>query len=451
MGDWLMDESEMVQEAKPTSPGGGDAIAELKVRVKRLQAEKGEVARQFKRAGLTEVERAELKAAMKGVSSALAEAQAGLKQLLNAVVAPSEPVPPPLPGQFQPSSSNLGRSVEVRALLPHEIKLWQAFVQQHAHASAYHHPAFLRHIQQVFGHSSQVLAAFDRGALVGGLPLTVMRSRLFGAFAVSVPYFNYGGPLSEYRDVVEALLKAANGLVPQERLSHAEVRTTLPGLPAPCVTKKVSMVLALPGTQAELDEQLGAKVRAQTKKAEPQGPSIRFGGIELLDDFYRVFSINMRDLGTPVYAKGWFRSLLADEQLNTTLAVAYLNGKAVSTGFLLGHRKLLEIPWASTLRRANALDMNMWMYRQILGFAIDKGYQHFDFGRSTEGAGTYRFKKQWGARPVQHYWYYLTEAGSAVAETNPDNPKYKLMIAVWKRLPVWLTRIIGPEVIKNVP
>ncbi|MCH8533145.1 MAG: FemAB family PEP-CTERM system-associated protein [Saccharospirillum sp.] len=447
-----MDKSGAVQEAvQPLLSDGSASIAELKARVKRLQAKKGEVARQFKRPELTNAERDELKTAMKGVSQTLSEAQAALKQLLNASEAPSHSEPPPLPGQFLPATANLGRSVEVRPLLPYETKLWQAFVQQHAHASAYHHPAFLMHIQQVFGHPGQILAAFDRGSLVGGLPLTIMRSRLFGAFAVSVPYFNYGGPLSEYQDVIEALLEAADSLVPQEQLSHVEVRTTLPGLPRPCVTKKVSMLLALPASQGELDSQLGAKVRAQTKKAEPQRPEIRFGGLELLDDFYHIFAINMRDLGTPVYAKGWFRALLADEQLNTTLAVAYLDGKPVSTGFLLGHRKLLEIPWASTLRQANGQDMNMWLYRQILGFAIDQGYHHFDFGRSTEGAGTYRFKKQWGARPVQHYWYYLSESGKAVADTNPDNPKYKLMIATWKRLPVWLTRIIGPGVIKNVP
>lgn len=452
MEERLMDKPGVSQEAEPhTAQKAVPSVACLKARVKQLQAEKGDVASQFKRSGLTEAERSELKTAMKGVSQVLAEAQAALKQALNASTEAPEPTPSPMPGQFQPVSSVLGRPVEVRALLPGETKHWRDFIQQHPRASAYHHPAFLTHIQQVFGHPGLILAAFDQGVLVGGLPLTIMRSRLFGEFAVSVPYFNYGGPLSDYQDVIDALLKSAEALVPKEQLSHAEIRTTLAGIERPCSTKKVSMVLALPATNDELDDQLGAKVRAQTRKAEPHLPSVRFGGLELLDDFYRVFAINMRDLGTPVYSKNWFRALLNDEQLNTTLVVCYLQGKPVSTGFLLGHRDLLEIPWASTLRRANALDMNMWMYRHILGYAIKQGYRHFDFGRSTEGAGTYRFKKQWGATPVRHYWYYLSEQGRPVAQTNPDNPKYRIMIAVWKRLPVWLTCIIGPGVIRNVP
>jgi FemAB-related protein (PEP-CTERM system-associated) len=424
--------------------------ADLKTRIKSLQAEKGQVARQFKQPELTEETREALKQAMQAVSKALGQAQAELKAQLN----PPDEQPaeaPPLPGFLQPATENLGLLVTVRPLSPSETGQWADFVQHHPRAAAYHHPAYPEHIKTVFGHNSLVLAAFDEGTLVGGLPVTLMRSRLFGEFGVSVPYFNYGGPLTHYQDVMEALLTEARSLLDTEKADHLEIRTTQPGLSAPCSTRKVSMVLSLPKTEPELDAQLGSKVRAQYKKAEEYKPDIRFGGLELLDDFYRVFAINMRDLGTPVYSKGWFKSLLEDEQLTTYLAVGYLQGKAVSTGFLLGHRDLLEIPWASTLRSANSTNMNMWMYRQILGYALGKGYRHFDFGRSTLGAGTYAFKKQWGAMPVPHYWYSLNNGDQPIAEANPDNPKYRLIIAVWQRLPVWLTRLIGPYVIKNVP
>jgi len=117
----------------------------------------------------------------------------------------------------------------------------------------------------------------------------------------------------------------------------------------------------------------------------------------------------------------------------------------------MGHNSMLEIPWASTLRAANGMNMNMWMYRQILGFAIKQGYSFFDFGRSTKDASTYRFKKQWGATPVAHYWYYRSANKGEVSGTNPDNPKFRLLIAIWQRLPVWLTKIIGPPIVKNIP
>jgi FemAB-related protein (PEP-CTERM system-associated) len=173
--------------------------------------------------------------------------------------------------------------------------------------------------------------------------------------------------------------------------------------------------------------------------------------MELLDDFYRVFAHNMRDLGTPVYGKQWFSNVLQHPGLNAFVLVIYVNKKPVSCAFLVNHGRLMEIPWASTVKSANRYNANMWMYRQVLAFAIDQGCQYFDFGRSTLDAGTFKFKKQWGAEPCQNYWYCLLPENAAKPELNPDNPKLKLFIALWKFMPVWLTKIIGPAVIRGIP
>ena len=126
------------------------------------------------------------------------------------------------------------------------------------------------------------------------------------------------------------------------------------------------MIRSLPKTDSELDSDLGTKLRAQVKRAEEHKPTIKFGSIDLLEDFYHVFARNMRDLGTPVYSKTWFKELLLAEDLNTTLVVCYVQSKPVSVGFLIRFNSMLEIPWASTLRTANNMNMNMWMYRNIL-------------------------------------------------------------------------------------
>ena len=159
----------------------------------------------------------------------------------------------------------------------------------------------------------------------------------------------------------------------------------------------------------------------------------------------------MRDLGTPVYSKNWFANILAAPAIKSAILVVYMDKKPVSTAFLVGNDKMLEIPWASTIQSANVKNANMWMYRRILSYAISEGYQFFDFGRSTMDAGTYKFKKQWGAQPYQHYWYYVLANGHQKPELNPDNPKFKLFIFMWKLMPVWLTKIIGPPIIKQIP
>jgi hypothetical protein len=158
----------------------------------------------------------------------------------------------------------------------------------------------------------------------------------------------------------------------------------------------------------------------------------------------------MRDLGTPVYGKSLFKKILLEKKIDSFICIVKIDNKPVSVALLTGYRDMLEIPWASTLQSANKYDANMWMYRMILKQAIDLGYKHFDFGRTTRGSNTYKFKKQWGAKPIDHYWYYLTNSES-MPETNPDNPKYRFFIAIWKRLPVWLANIVGPYIVKNIP
>jgi len=428
----------------------------LAKQLKALQAEKGRIARLFKDVKGDPDATDRLKLQMQQVSSSLAQAEAAFKTVLQQAARLLQEQAPettaPLPSRFTRTLTYYGKGVEFRWINDPQDPIWHTFVQQQAeYASVYHLPAIQSAIQTAFGHSSKILLAVDQGVVIGGLPLTLVRSRLFGQHAVSVPFFNYGGPLTVYRDIAEQLIEQSRDALAADAVEQVEIRTTLHSLPFPCSDKKVSMIRRLPAQDAVLDVELGAKVRAQVNRALAHGPSVRFGGAELLTDFYRVFAINMRDLGTPVYGKNWFAQLLTAEELKTTLVVCYIQGKPVSVGFLLGYQDILEIPWASTLRSANGLNMNMWMYRQILAYAIAEGYGYFDFGRSTQDASTYRFKKQWGALPVPHYWYYQTPTGNLLAGNNPDNPKFKLLIAIWQKLPVWLTKIIGPPIVKNIP
>ena len=428
----------------------------LTKQLKASQAEKGTIARQFKDAKADPVLIEQLKQEMQRASATLGQAEAAVKAVLDRtreLLCTQAPVAKPLlPSRFTNNLSLYGKSLEFYWVVDPNDLGWQKFVaQQGDKASIYHLPAILGAIQTVFGHSSKILIACDQGIIVGGLPLTLVRSRIFGQHAVSVPFFNYGGPLTAYSDVAEQLIEQSRTSLAADAVEQIEIRTTIKGLPFPCSDKKVSMIRRLPAEDAELDTELGAKVRAQVNKALVHKPTVRFGGLELLEDFYRVFAINMRDLGTPVYSKAWFKLLIQTQGLNSILVVCYVNAKPVSVGFLLGYQGILEIPWASTLKSANGLNMNMWMYRQILAHAIAEGYGYFDFGRSTQDASTYKFKKQWGALPVAHYWYYQTPSGQLSGGNNPDNPKFKLLIAIWQKMPVWLTKLIGPPIVKNIP
>ena len=329
---------------------------------------------------------------------------------------------------------------------------WDTYVQQHKAATAYHRFNFLSLIRDQHGLTVYPLAAKDdAGAITGLLPVVHMKSALFGSFLVSLPYVNYGGVLANDDAIGALLMDASQALAEHLGCSHTEIRETRERKAWFCRQHKASMTRALPTTDEAFDKDIGAKLRSQCRKAAAHGAEFRTGGIELLTDFYAVFSTNMRDLGTPIYQQSFFAHLLDVLGDDAFIAVVYIDGKAVATGFLIAHGKTLEIPWASCLRRANRYDANMFLYRNILSEAIGRQFDYFDFGRSTIDGPTYRFKKQWGAVQQNLYWHYWLSNPDDPPGLNPDNPKFRLVIAVWQKLPVFVTRIIGPFVAKHLP
>lgn len=436
-------------------------LAEIKSSVKQSKQDKGKISGQFKDAKSDQDRLKRLKVAMKTVSDKLSaleqerkEAESQLLAFFEREAETDRASAPPFPKRFsRPKAADPSpAAVEISDISDHEASTWDAYVESHQGASLYHLFSWKRIIGQAFGHRCRYYAARDaQNQLKGVLPLVHLKSRLFGNYAVSVPFFNYGGAIADNPHVEQTLLAHASSEASRLGWEHIEYRTCREGLELPCASRKVSMILRLPTSSEQLDRDLGAKVRAQYKQARHHGPAIDFGGAELLDDYYRVFARNMRDLGTPVYAKGLFASILDELPDHCRLVVARIGGKPVGAAFLAGYRDMLEIPWASTLKEYNTCNINMWMYRQILGHAMENHYEYFDFGRSTVNAGTYHFKKQWGAKPLKHYWYYQLNEGQDLPGLNPDNPKYRLAIAAWKRLPVFIANLLGPPIVKNLP
>jgi FemAB-related protein (PEP-CTERM system-associated) len=334
-----------------------------------------------------------------------------------------------------------------------ETYLWDRYVLDHTQGTGYHLTAWRGVIEKVFGHSTIYLMAVDDKKQVRGvLPLVVLSSKLFGRFMVSVPFFNYGGIVADSRSFEEELLDAAAAVAREHQISHIELRQQSPlNLGLPSKIHKVSMRLQLPQDAEALWKTFPSKLRSQIRRGEKEGLTAKLGGLDLLDDFYGVFARNMRDLGTPVYGKGFFREILQTFPKESKVCVVYHGETPLAAGFLYGYRQTLEIPWASSDRRWARFAPNMMLYGTVLKFACENGYREFDFGRSSADSKTYQFKAQWGAKPVQLYWYYWLQEGSDFPEINPQNPKYHFAIEIWKRLPVGLTTLIGPRIAKYLP
>lgn len=342
----------------------------------------------------------------------------------------------------------------VRLMTGADVPRWDAHAMASSRAACYHLAGWKNVIEHSFGHETYyLLSESPRGEIDGLLPLVYLSSWLFGSFLVSLPFFNYGGICADSPAVGEQLLSEAVAIAGRLHASHIELRQTEAmknGLAAK--THKVCMILPLPGNPDELWQSFPAKLRSQVRRPQREGMRAEVGGEEELDGFYEVFSRNMRDLGTPVYPKSFFRNILRQFPDAARIVTVYAGrARPVASGFLVGFKGRLEIPWASSLREFNHLSPNMLLYWRALQFGCEQGYGQFDFGRSTPGEGTYRFKAQWGAEPLQLHWHYWVRGGKPLPELNPKNPRYRTAIAIWTRLPVALTRLIGPPLVKNLP
>jgi FemAB-related protein (PEP-CTERM system-associated) len=330
---------------------------------------------------------------------------------------------------------------------------WDAYVNSHPNGTNYHQYAWRNVIEKSFGPRTYYLVAIShREEICGILPLVHIKSRLFGSFLVSLPFFNYGGLLCNELTANKELLNMAQSILKDVCADHAELRhldICREGL----ATKqhKVTMILDLEEDEGTQWKVLDAKVRNQVRKAEKSGLIAETGHIELLDGFYEVFCRNMRDLGTPVYGKKFFRNILETFPDTTRIISVMFEGKTVASGLLTWFKDRMEVPWASSIRDYREMCPNNLLYWEAIRFSIGNGSKTFDFGRSTPGEGTFRFKKQWGAKPVQHYWQYLLEQGENIPELNPDNPKYRMAIKIWQQMPVALTKVIGPRIVRSIP
>lgn len=332
-------------------------------------------------------------------------------------------------------------------------RAWDAFVDSHQGSSNYHQYGWRKVVEKSFGHRTMYLAATNRhNEICGVLPFVRMKSRLFGSFMVSLPFFNYGGLLTSDDSVDAMLLNASRKMLQGADLEHIELRHLKVCADIGATKQhKVTMILDLKNNEQEQWASLDPKVRNQIRKAEKSGLSTVVGGLELLDGFYEVFCRNMRDLGTPVYGRNFFHNVLEEFPETTRILSVIHNDTTIASAVLTWYRDTLEVPWASSNRDYRHLCPNNLLYWEAIRFGIAMGARKFDFGRSTPDEGSYKFKKQWGARSVQLYWQYLLRDGDALPEMNPKNPKYRLAIQTWQRLPLMLTNLLGPHIVRSIP
>lgn len=342
---------------------------------------------------------------------------------------------------------------QVRLADGSDSQRWDDYVRRHTTASPYHLSAWGSAIESAYGHRRIDLIAETQGRVSGVLPATEIIQPFRKGSYFSLPFCDVGGCISDSQEINDRLTQALIDLAKENGRSSVEIRErhqeTAPIEPG--FDGKVSMLLDLPESSDELFGSFKAKLRSQVRKAEKNGLTFRTGrGTEDIDLFYRVMARNMRDLGSPVHSRSWFDCIRKRYGEDMVIGLVHKGDVPVGAGILVFAEHIAAIPWASTIAEYNRLAPNMLLYWNLLKFATDRGCRVFDFGRSSYGEGTYRFKKQWGAEPVPLSWTSYDSEGTVQENAAGGQRLRGVAESLWRLLPVRLTTVIGPSIRKFV-
>jgi len=329
---------------------------------------------------------------------------------------------------------------------------WDGFLAGQRAGSFYHLFGWQEVVRRRLGHRTVYLMACDAERVAGVLPLTYVTSRLFGRILCSVPFMNYGGPCAESAAVSSRLVAAAVEKAKELGADYLELRCAARlETDLPVSLRKVSMTIALDPDPEVLWNGFTSKHRKNVRRAAKNGLEVRAGGPELLPDFYAVLERSWRDLGTPLYRRDYFQAILEAFPDATRIYACCHEGRPVSVAFVGFQGGTAEGLWQGGLPQARELDANYVLYWEMIRGICLRGCREFHLGRSTADSGSEWFKSRWNAESKQLYWYFFRPDGGPLPALNVDNPRYRLAIAAWQRLPLWMTRRLGPPLARGIP
>lgn len=344
-------------------------------------------------------------------------------------------------------------SVVVRNLDAAAEPAWDRFVAAMPPATFFHRAGWATVIEAAFGHTTHYSFTERDGAITGVLPLARVKTRLFGDTLISNPFCVYGGPLAADAESQAALLDHAERLLARTGATALEFRDREAAEPAPpgWTPRPDLYVTFRKRFEADHERNLKAiprKQRAMVRKGIQNG--LTSTANHDVATLHRIYAESVRNLGTPVFSRRYFR-ILAQVFADAADIVTILDQDtpiAAVMNFYFRDEVLPYYGGGSAVARSRA--GNDFLYWETMRRAADRGCTLFDFGRSKIGTGSFAFKHNWGFEPEKlHYRFRLTP-GHAMPDHNPLNPKYRLFIAAWKRLPLPLANLLGPVIVRGV-
>jgi FemAB-related protein (PEP-CTERM system-associated) len=329
---------------------------------------------------------------------------------------------------------------------------WDRYVRSAPDATFFHQMGWRWLVERCFGHRAHYLVARRNDSIAGVLPLFEMKSLLFGHALVSLPFAIGGGLVADDPAAAGALLEEAEGLAERLGVDYLELRSEKPAA-GNLLTKDLYVTFRSDLTVGEDAwlQRMERKRRQMMNYVARAGFSWRVAGIEELPLFYRLFSESMRHHGTPVYPKLFLREILDRHPEQTHLFFVSHEGKTVAGTLTILFRDVIMPLYAGADRTVRPRGVDDYLYLAIMRWGRENGFRTFDFGRSKRGTGAYAFKARWGMDEVPLAYQYHLVRSRELPNVSPANPKYQALIRVWQKLPLPLTQVLGPRIIRRIP
>ncbi len=342
--------------------------------------------------------------------------------------------------------------MHVVLLTPDREKEWQRFVEASPQATLAHLLGWRNVVEKTYRHTPYYMMAVHKSSIAGVLPLFLIRSPLFGRFLVTAPYLSYGGLLANDAQAAGVLVEAAREVALQQSAKYVEIRSLMQvgqGL----LLKEMYCTFLVPlheGPDVVWNRFEGGRARKAIRRALKAGVVVERGH-HLRDQFADVVSRHMRDLGTPFHRVPFYQSIIEEFPEQAEIWMARHGDRYIAGVLLVACKETIYDLYAADLREYRAVAPTSLLLWEAMRSACDRGFTYFDFGRSRWDSGTFFFKRQWGGRPVPLFYEYHLALARNLPDMDPTNASFRWAIALWKRLPVFVAKALGPLIIRDIP
>jgi hypothetical protein len=366
--------------------------------------------------------------------------------------------------------------VEIKAYSAEDRNAWNDFVLSSENSTFFHRIEWKDIIEKSFSHKSLYMLALKNEKIEGVFPLFEVKNILFGHSLISLPSVVYGGICAADKEAEQSLYRSAETLGRLMGVDYVEMRNQFRPLNEfPFLDRTDSTNAVNTGADGcflngkwitkdlyvnfermiypDVDTNLKAiprKQRRMIRQGIKAGLESKIGREEYLDIFYDLYARNLKNHGTPVFSHDFFRNIMLTFP-DAFILTVWKDNMIVAAVLTFAFKDRIIPYFSGTLSEYNRYAINDFMYWELMKYGCERGFKLFDFGRSKKDTGSFHFKRHWGFEPeTLPFLYHLVERRE-MPEVNPSNPKYSLMINLWRKLPLTVTKWMGPRVNRYIP